>query len=63
MTIGRMKFAWKYRRLLWKYRKLLAHRREIAGALVAGAAAIVVFYAAHSPRPSCSEKASLSPQS
>jgi hypothetical protein len=33
-----MKFAWKYRKPLWKYRKLLAHRRQIAGAAIAGGA-------------------------
>jgi hypothetical protein len=38
MTVGKMKLAWKYRRPLWRYRKLLAHRREIAGAAIAGAA-------------------------
>jgi hypothetical protein len=37
MTVRKMKFAWKYRRPLWRYRKLLAHRREIAGAAIAGA--------------------------
>ena len=40
MTIQKIKFAWKYRRPLWKYRKLLAHRRQIAAALIAGAAAL-----------------------
>ena len=38
MTVRKVKLAWKYRRPLWRYRKLLAHRREIAGAAIAGAA-------------------------
>jgi hypothetical protein len=38
MTIRKMKLAWKYRKPLWRYRKLLAHRHEIAGAAIAGAA-------------------------
>jgi hypothetical protein len=37
MTVRKAKFVWKYRRPLWKYRKLVAHRREIAGAAIAGA--------------------------
>jgi len=40
--IGKMKFAWKYRKPLWKYRKLLAHRRQIAGAAMAGVAILAI---------------------
>jgi hypothetical protein len=40
MTVRKVKLAWKYRRPLWKYRKLVAHRREIAGAVIAGAAVL-----------------------
>jgi hypothetical protein len=43
MTIRKMKLVWKYRKPLWKYRKLVARRREIAGAAIAGAAAIAGF--------------------
>jgi hypothetical protein len=42
MTVRKIKLAWKYRRPLWKYRKLIAHRREIAGAAIVGAAMLAV---------------------
>jgi hypothetical protein len=52
MTVRKMKFAWKYRRPLWKYRKLVAHRREIAGAVLAGAAVLaLIFFRQHSELP------------
>jgi len=53
MTVRKVKLAWKYRRPLWKYRKLLAHRREIAGAAIAGAAilAFVMLKLAAAKRP------------
>ncbi len=38
ITTGRIKFAWKHRRMLWKYRGILRHRREIAGAAAAALA-------------------------
>jgi hypothetical protein len=37
-TITKLKFGWKYRKLLWKYRKALRHRKTILGVAVAGAA-------------------------
>jgi hypothetical protein len=38
MTIGKMKFAWKHRRMIWKYRRLLRHRKAIMGGAAAAAA-------------------------
>lgn len=38
MTIGKMQFAWKHRRMIWKYRKLLRHRKAIMGGAAAAAA-------------------------
>jgi general stress protein 26 len=40
MTLRQMQLGWKYRRPLWKYRKLIAHRREIAGVALGGAALV-----------------------
>jgi hypothetical protein len=34
----RVRFAWKYRRVLWRYRNLIRNRRAIAGWAAAGAA-------------------------
>jgi hypothetical protein len=44
MTTRKIRFVLKYRRPLWKYRKLLAHRREIAGAAIAGVAVLAFIY-------------------
>jgi hypothetical protein len=43
MTVRKIKLVWKYRKPLWKYRRLVARRREITGAALAGAAAILAF--------------------
>ena len=44
MTIRKLKFGWKHRKLLWKYRKLIRHRRAIGGAAVAlGAAGVAAW--------------------
>ncbi len=37
-NLTKVRLAWKYRRQLWKYRGVIRHRREIAGAAVAGGA-------------------------
>jgi hypothetical protein len=44
MTVRKIRLAWKYRRPLWRYRRLLARRREIAGAVLAGAVALAFIY-------------------
>jgi len=43
MTIEKLKFGWKHRRLLWRYRKLLRHRRAIGVAAAAGAAGVAAW--------------------
>lgn len=40
MTLRKMKFAWKYRRVLWKYRNAIRHRRAIGAATLAAACGV-----------------------
>jgi len=37
ITPHKLKFAWKYRRLLWKYRTVIRYRYEIAGGIAVAA--------------------------
>ena len=37
ITPRKLKFAWKYRRLLWKYRTVIRYRYEIAGGIAVAA--------------------------
>jgi hypothetical protein len=41
MTLRKIEFAWKHRRMLWKHRKLIRHRKQIAVGVSLAAAAIL----------------------
>lgn len=50
-NLDKLKFGWKYRRILWKYRKLLRHRRAIGGVALAAGAVVVGWWVMRGTAP------------
>jgi hypothetical protein len=41
MTLKKIEFAWKHRRMLWKHRKLIRHRKQIIAGVSLAVTAIL----------------------